>query len=83
MGAQFKFDRFIVDGSQRQLKCDGSVLEVNSRYLDALLLMVRNPGELITRDRFLTAIRESAGDKIITAQLELGDAVAQEKLAEK
>ena len=53
MGAQFKFDRFVVDGSQRQLRCDGSLVEVNSRYLDALLLMVRNPGELITRDRFL------------------------------
>ena len=53
MGAQFKFDRFVVDGSQRQLKCNGSLVEVNSRYLDALLLMVRNPGQLITRDRFL------------------------------
>ena len=53
MGAQFKFDRFVVDGAQRQLRCDGSPVEVNSRYLDALLLMVRNPGELITRDRFL------------------------------
>jgi DNA-binding winged helix-turn-helix (wHTH) protein len=53
LGAQFKFDRFVVDGSQRQLKCDGSPVEVNSRYLDALLLMVRNPGQLITRDRFL------------------------------
>lgn len=53
MGAQFKFDRFVVDGSQRQLKRDGAPIEVNSRYLDALLLMVRNPGELITRDRFL------------------------------
>ena len=53
MGAQFRFDRFVVDGSQRQLKCDGSPIEVNSRYLDALLLMVRNPGQLITRDRFL------------------------------
>jgi len=53
VGAQFKFDRFVVDGSQRQLRCDGSPVEVNSRYLDALLLMVRNPGELITRDRFL------------------------------
>jgi DNA-binding winged helix-turn-helix (wHTH) protein len=53
VGAQFKFDRFVVDGSQRQLRCDGAPVEVNSRYLDALLLMVRNPGELITRDRFL------------------------------
>ena len=53
MGAQFKFDRFVVDGSQRQLRCDGAPVEVNSRYLDALLLMIRNPGQLITRDRFL------------------------------
>jgi DNA-binding winged helix-turn-helix (wHTH) protein len=53
VGAQFKFDRFVVDGSQRQLRCDGAPVVVNSRYLDALLLMVRNPGELITRDRFL------------------------------
>lgn len=33
----------------------------------------------VTRDRFLTAIRESAGDKILTATMEIGDAVAQEK----
>ena len=53
MGAQFKFDRFVVDGEQRQLMRNGARVEVNSRYLDALLLMLRNPGELITRDRFL------------------------------
>lgn len=53
MTAQFKFDRFVVDGSQRKLLRDGSAVEVNSRYLDALLLMLNNPGQLITRDRFL------------------------------
>ena len=35
----------------------------------------------VTRDRFLTSIRASAGDKIISAELEVGDAVAQEKVA--
>jgi hypothetical protein len=37
----------------------------------------------VTRDQFITAIRESAGDRIHTAELELGDAVAQEKQAAK
>lgn len=37
----------------------------------------------VTRDRFLTAIRESAGDKIIAVDLEIGDALAQEKQAAK
>jgi hypothetical protein len=33
----------------------------------------------VTRDQFLTAIRESAGSTIVTADLEIGDALAQEK----
>jgi len=37
----------------------------------------------VTRDQFLTAIRESAGDKILKADLELADTVAQEKQAAK
>ena len=37
----------------------------------------------VMRDQFLAAIRESAGDKIISADLEIGDAVGQDKLQEK
>jgi len=37
----------------------------------------------VTRDRFLTSLRASGGDKIISAELEVGDAVAQEKVAAK
>ncbi len=33
----------------------------------------------VTRDRLLTAIRESAGDRIVETDLEIGDAVAQER----
>jgi len=60
--------------------------------LDQVTTTEGKPGELyylvgvrksVTRDQFLTAIRESAGDRISTAELELGDAVAQEKLAAK
>jgi len=60
--------------------------------LDQVITNEGKPSELyylvgvrpsVTRDRFLTAIRGSAGDKILAADLEIGDAVAQEKLAEK
>ncbi len=37
----------------------------------------------VSRDRFLTAIRESAGNTILSAELELGDAASQEKQAAK
>ena len=33
----------------------------------------------ITKDRFLNTIRESAGDRILKADLEIGDAIAREK----
>lgn len=56
MTAQFKFDRFIVDAGQRRLTNGGAAIEVNSRYLDALLLMLEHPGQLITRDRFLDEV---------------------------
>ena len=42
--AQFKFDCFVVDGSQRVMTREGAQVDVNSRYLDALLLMLSNPG---------------------------------------
>jgi DNA-binding winged helix-turn-helix (wHTH) protein len=89
VGAQFKFDRFVVDGSQRQLKCDGSLVEVNSRYLDALLLMVRNPGELITRDRFLDDVwsgipvtDEALSQCIANLRRTLGDDAARPRFIE-
>ena len=56
MTAQFSFDRFVVDAGQRRLMNGGESIEVNSRYLDALILMLVHPGELITRDRFLDEV---------------------------
>src|SRR5574338_138972 len=54
--AQFSFDRFFVDAGQRRLTNGGEIIEVNSRYLDALILMLAHPGQLITRDRFLDEV---------------------------
>ena len=49
----YEFDRFRVDAAERRLLRDGEPLDVTARYFDALLLMVENPAQLISRDRFL------------------------------
>ena len=71
-----------------------SVLDALARRwrLDEVVTNEGKPSELyyligvrksVTRDRLLTAIRQSAGDKILKADMEIGDAVAQERLDEK
>lgn len=52
-GGRFAFDRFVVDAGERRLIRDGVPVEINSRYFDALLMLVRRPGQLIGRDEFL------------------------------
>lgn len=47
-----RFGRFRLDPHDRRLECDGSPVEINARYLDALILLAREPGKLITKDRF-------------------------------
>ena len=49
----YEFDRFRIDAAERRLLRDGAPVEVTARYFDALLLMVENPEQLISRDRFL------------------------------
>jgi DNA-binding winged helix-turn-helix (wHTH) protein len=52
----FRFDRFLLDPAERQLRQDGVPLEINARYLDALALMVSEQGKLISKDRFLEEV---------------------------
>ena len=49
----YEFDRFRIDAAERRLLRDGAPVDVTARYFDALLLMVENPAQLISRDRFL------------------------------
>lgn len=49
----YEFDRFRIEAAERRLLRDGSPVEVSARYFDALLLMVENPAQLISRERFL------------------------------
>lgn len=52
----FEFGEFTVDPAQRRLSRGGETLDVSSRYLDALTLMLQHPGQLIKRDRFLDEV---------------------------
>ena len=49
----FHFDDFVLDPAQRRLLRDGAPVELNARYFDALLLLLRESGKLVSKDRFL------------------------------
>ncbi len=40
----FHFDRFALDPDDRLLRRDDAAVELNARYLDALILLVREQG---------------------------------------
>lgn len=47
------FGPFRLDPAERRLSRDGAPVELSQRYFDALCLLARHPGELITKDRFM------------------------------
>lgn len=53
---RFRFDRFELDPDDRRLTRDGAPVDLNARYLDALVLLVRENGRLVTKDRFLDEV---------------------------
>jgi len=48
----YRFDRFLLDPRDRRLLRDGEPVDLNGRYLDALALLVREQGRLVTKTRF-------------------------------
>lgn len=54
--AIYRFAGFELDSAERQLRRDGAEVPVNARYLDALILLVRERGQLVTKDRFMDAV---------------------------
>ena len=50
------FGPFTVDFAERQLRRDGAPVELGSRYFDALALMLRHPGALVSKDRFMDEV---------------------------
>ena len=52
----FRFGDFLLHPENRLLARNGRPVELNSRYLDALHLLVRDAGALVTKDRFLDEV---------------------------
>jgi len=56
MPACFTFGQFSLDPAERLLSRGGDPVELNGRYFDALELMVREGGRLVTKDRFMDEV---------------------------
>ncbi|WP_309083628.1 transcriptional regulator [Chelativorans sp.] len=85
----FRFDRFVLDPSDRQLRRDGLPVELNARYLDALALLVREQGRLVSKNRFLDEVwrgvpvtDEALTQCIKTLRRQLGDDAASPRFIE-
>lgn len=52
----FRFGDFTLHPEDRQLVRGSERIDLNSRYLDALHLLVRDAGALVTKDRFLDEV---------------------------
>lgn len=85
----FRFDRFVLDPADRQLKRDGAPVELNARYLDALALLVGEQGRLVSKERFLAEVwrgvpvtDEALTQCIRTLRRQLGDDAASPRFIE-
>lgn len=89
MAARFAFDRFVLDVDERRLSADGKPVELSSRYLDALALLLRCQGQLVSKDRFLAEVWRGVPvtDEALTQCIKalrrlLGDDAARPRLIE-
>jgi DNA-binding winged helix-turn-helix (wHTH) protein len=85
----YRFGRFQLDPDDRQLRRDGAPVELNARYLDALTLLVREQGRLVSKDRFLGEVwrgvpvtDEALTQCIKTLRRQLGDDAASPSFIE-
>ena len=86
---RFHFDIFTLDPADRQLLRDGAPVELNARYLDALALLVSEPGKLVSKDRFLDDVwqgvpvtDEALTQCIKTLRSKLGDDAGRPRFIE-
>jgi DNA-binding winged helix-turn-helix (wHTH) protein len=77
---RFRFERFQLDTGDRLLTRDDVRVELNARYFDALTLLVRENGRLVSKDRFLDEVwrgvpvtDEALTQCIRTIRRQLGD----------
>jgi len=76
----FQFEGFSLDGPNRRLVGADGPVELNGRYFDALELLVREQGRLVSKDRFLDEVwrgvpvtDEALTQCIKTLRRQLGD----------
>jgi DNA-binding winged helix-turn-helix (wHTH) protein len=53
---RYRFDDFVLDVPDRQLWRRDTRVDLNARYLDALILLVREHGQLVEKDRFFDEV---------------------------
>lgn len=87
--AVLAFDRFVLDTDDRRLKADGRPVELNTRYFDALTLMAREQGRLVSKERFLSEVwdgvpvtDEALTQCIRTLRRQLGDEAGRPRFIE-
>ena len=85
----YRFGDFVLDPADRRLLRGAEPVEVNARYLDALALLVREQGRLVTKDRFLDEVwrgvpvtDEALTQCIRTLRRQLGDDAARPSFIE-
>lgn len=83
------FEEFELDPADRRLRRGGEPVELNGRYFDALALLVREPGRLISKDRFMGEVwrgvpvtDEALTQCIKTLRRQLGDDAARPRFIE-
>jgi DNA-binding winged helix-turn-helix (wHTH) protein len=89
MPESFAFERFVLDTGERRLLADDDSIELNGRYLDALALLVGQPGKLVSKDRFLEEVwrgvpvtDEALTQCIKTLRRKLGDDASRPRFIE-
>ena len=83
MAGRYQFAGFWLDPDDRLLRRGDAPVEINGRYLDALILLLREAGRLVSKDRFLDEVwrgvpvtEEALTQCIRTLRRQLGDDAA-------
>lgn len=87
--AAYRFDRFVLDPEDRRLLRDGAPVELSARYFDALVLLVRERGRLVSKERFMDEVwrgvpvtDEALTQCVRALRRALGDDAARPRLIE-
>lgn len=89
MAERFAFDQFVLDPNDRRLRRGTTNVELTGRYFDALTLLVREHGKLVSKDRFLDEVwrgipvtDEALTQCIRTLRRQLGDDASKPRFVE-